>query len=114
MTHSSGNAGQAVAWASSIAGVPCAVVVPEGTPQVKCDAIRGYGAELVFCESSPTARKETCAKIAEETGKIIVHPYDDYDVIAGQGTVALELHEQVPDLDAILVSISGNAELKPG
>ena len=86
VTHSSGNHGQAVAWASSsqVANLPCTVVVPKGTPQIKCDAIRGYGAELVFCENSPTSRKETCEKISNETGKHIVHPYDDYDILAGQ------------------------------
>ena len=86
VTHSSGNHGQAVAWASSkcVANLPCTVVVPKGSPQVKCDAIRGYGAELVFCENSPTSRKETCEKISKETGKHVVHPYDDYDILAGQ------------------------------
>ena len=63
--------------------------------KVKCDAIRGYGAELVFCAPSPTARKDTCARIAAETGSAIVHPYDDYAVMAGQATIAVELHEQV-------------------
>ena len=86
VTHSSGNHGQAVAWASSskVANLPCTVVVPKGTPQIKCDAITGYGAELVFCENSPTSRKETCEKISNETGKHVVHPYDDYDILAGQ------------------------------
>ncbi|XP_076040662.1 serine racemase-like isoform X1 [Oratosquilla oratoria] len=107
VTHSSGNHGQAVAYAAKCAGLPCSVVVPKGTPKVKCEAIQGYGANLVFCAPTPTDRKETCAKIAAETGKVIIHPFDDYNVIAGQGTIALELLEQVPDLDAILVPISG-------
>lgn len=107
VTHSSGNHGQAVAWAANQMGLPCTVVVPQDTPSVKCEAIKGYDAELVFCESSPTARKETCDKIAADTGKVIIHPYDNYDVIAGQGTIGLELLTQVPDLDAILVPISG-------
>jgi len=107
VTHSSGNHGQAVAWAANQMGLPCTVVVPEDTPSVKCEAIKGYQAELVFCESSPTARKETCDRIAGETGRVIIHPYDNYDVIAGQGTIGLELLTQVPDLDAILVPISG-------
>ena len=86
VTHSSGNHGQAVAWASSkgVANLSCTVVVPKGTPPIKCDAIKGYGAELVFCENSPTSRKETCAMISKETGKHIVHPYDDYNILAGQ------------------------------
>ena len=107
VTHSSGNHGQAVAWAAKQCKLPCTVVVPEGTPTVKCEAIKGYGARLVKCHPSPTGRKETADKIAEETGGKIVHPYDDYDVIAGQGTIGLELAEQVRDLDVVLVPISG-------
>jgi len=107
VTHSSGNHGQAVAWAAKQCSLPCTVVVPEGTPSVKCDAIKGYGAHLVLCHPSPTGRKETADKIARETGGKIVHPYDDYDVIAGQGTIGLELAEQVADLDVVLVPISG-------
>jgi len=108
VTHSSGNHGQAVAYACSVASVPCTVVVPKDTPQIKCSAITGYGAKLVKCEVSPTSRKETCQKIADENpGFQIVHPYDDVNVIAGQSTIALELHEQVAGLDAIVVPVSG-------
>jgi len=107
VTHSSGNHGQAVAWASKQLALPCTVVVPEGTPVAKCEAIRGYGAELVFCTPTPTGRKETADKIAAETNGIIIHPYDNYNVIAGQGTIGLELLEEVPDLDLILVPVSG-------
>ena len=108
VTHSSGNHGQAVAWAARQLGLPCTVVVPEGTPQVKCDAIRGYKAGLVFCTPTPTGRRETADRIARETaGAVIVHPYDDLRVIAGQATIGLELLEEVPDLDVILVPISG-------
>jgi len=107
VTHSSGNHGQAVAWASAECSLPCTVVVPEGTPAVKCDAIKGYGAELVFCTPTPTGRKEAADKIAADTGGVIIHPYDNHDVIAGQATIGLELLNQVPDLDIILVPISG-------
>ncbi|KAG7171842.1 probable serine racemase isoform X2 [Homarus americanus] len=107
VTHSSGNHGQAVAYAARCAGLPCSVVVPKGTPQVKCDAIRDYGAELVFCEASPASRNETCAEISSKTGRAVIHPFDNFDVMAGQGTIALELLEEVPDLDAVLVPISG-------
>ncbi|CAL4067384.1 unnamed protein product [Meganyctiphanes norvegica] len=107
VTHSSGNHGQAVAYAAKCASLKCSVVVPKGTPKVKCDAITGYGANLVFCEPSPQSRKDTCAKIASETGQAIIHPFDNYNVMAGQGTIASEFHDQVPDLDAILVPISG-------
>ncbi|CAG2251090.1 SRR [Mytilus edulis] len=107
VTHSSGNHGQATAWASRMSDVECSVVIPRTAPKVKAAAIKGYGADLIFCEPNPTARKETCAKIAEEKGYAIVHSADHYDVIAGQGTMAVELLEEVPDLDAILVSASG-------
>jgi len=107
VTHSSGNHGQAVAWAAAQCRLPCTVVVPEGTPVVKCEAIQGYGARLVMCQPSPTGRKEMADKIALETGGVIIHPYDDYDVIAGQGTIGLELIQQVEDLDIVLVPISG-------
>ncbi len=107
VTHSSGNHGQAIAWASNIGGLPCSVVVPNNTPKIKCDAIRGYGANLVFCEPSPQARVSTCQKIADKTDYAIVPPYDHYDVIAGQGTIGKEFLEQTPQLDAIIVPISG-------
>ncbi|CAC5375137.1 SRR [Mytilus coruscus] len=107
VTHNSGNHGQATAWASRMSGVECSVVIQEQRLKVKAAAIKGYGAELIFCEPNPTARKETCGKIAAEKGYAIVHSADHYDVIAGQGTMAVELLEEVPDLDAILVSASG-------
>lgn len=107
VTHSSGNHGQAVAWAAGMAGVKSCVVIPRTAPKVKAAAIEGYGAELVFCEPNPQSRAETCAKLAKERGFEIVNSSDHYDIIAGQGTMAVELLEQVPDLDAILVSASG-------
>ncbi|XP_068205459.1 uncharacterized protein [Palaemon carinicauda] len=107
VTHSSGNHGQAIAYAARCADLPCSVVVPKGTPKVKCSAIKSYGAKLVYCEPTFSSRKETCAEISEETGQIVIHPFDNYDVIAGQGTMAMELLEEVPDLDAILVPVSG-------
>ena len=66
-----------------------------------------YGSSLVLCEPTPTGRKETADKIAGESGGVIIHPYDNYDVMAGQGTIGLELVEQVPDLDIVLIPISG-------
>lgn len=109
VTHSSGNHGQACAWASKVANVPCTVVVPRTTPEVKCQAIKGYGADLVLCEPTPTSRKTTCEEIAAQKGFHIVHPYEDYDVIAGQATIGLEMmaEQNLADLDAILVPISG-------
>ena len=111
VTHSSGNHGLAVAYACSekVGNVPCTVVVTKDTPEIKCGAIRSYGADLVFCETSPTSRKEICSKISTEKGYEIVHSSDDYHVIAGQATISYEMMEKqnFRDLDAILVSVSG-------
>jgi serine racemase len=107
VTHSSGNHGQALAWAAKVAGIPCSVVVPNNAPSVKTAAIQGYGAKLVYCEPNPQSREETCVKIQNETGQIFVPPFDHVDVITGQGTIGLEFLEQVPELDVILVPVSG-------
>ncbi|XP_062621082.1 serine racemase-like [Saccostrea cucullata] len=107
VTHSSGNHGQALAWAAKVAGVKCSVVVPNNSPKIKSEAIKGYGAELVFCEPTPADRQSTCDRVSKENNFIIVPPYDHYDVIAGQGTIAVEFLKQVPELDAILVPVSG-------
>ncbi|XP_061196424.1 probable serine racemase [Saccostrea echinata] len=106
VTHSSGNHGEALAWASKIAQVECIVVVTKDTPKTKCQAIKGYGAELVFCQS-PSDRKKTCDHISNEKNFPYVPTADHYDIIAGQGTIAVEFLKQVPELDAILVPVSG-------
>lgn len=107
VTHSSGNHGQALAWAAKMQGLKCVCVAPNTTPAVKLEAIRKYGAEVVLCEPTPTSRKETCERLSTEMGYHIVPSSDHYDVIAGQGTIALEFLDQVPELDAILVPTSG-------
>lgn len=107
VTHSSGNHGQALAWAAKTANIKCSVVVPNNSPKIKSQAIEGYGAELVFCEPTPADRQGTCERVAKERGYTIIPPYDHNDVIGGQGTIAVEFLKQVPDLDAILVPVSG-------
>nr|XP_022344495.1 serine racemase-like isoform X2 [Crassostrea virginica] len=107
VTHSSGNHGQALAWAAKTARIKCSVVVPNNSPKIKSEAILGYGAELVFCEPTPADRQATCEKVAKEHNYTIIPPYDHYDVISGQGTIAVEFLKQVPQLDAILVPVSG-------
>jgi serine racemase len=107
VTHSSGNHGQALAWAANYANIESVVVVPKGTPENKIQAIKGYNGRVEICEANPVARAEACERISQEECKVIIPPYDDYDVICGQGTLALEFLEQVPELDAILVPISG-------
>jgi len=109
--HSSGNHGAALAAAAAERGVPCVVVAPHTTPQVKVDNIKKQGGEVVLCEPTQQARRETCEAEANRRGATIVHPYDHPDVIAGQGTIGLEFMEQVPDLEAILVPTSGGGML---
>jgi len=106
-THSSGNHAQALALAAKLRGIPAYIVMPQNAPKVKKEAVVGYGGQITFCEPTLEARESTLAKIAEETGSTIIHPYDSERVIAGQGTVALELLEDIPDLDVIIAPIGG-------
>jgi len=112
VTHSSGNAGQALAWAAVAAGLEAHIVVPRNAPAVKKAAIEGYGATMVLCEPTNAAREAAADKVALEQGAALVHPSNDPDVISGQGTIALEFVEQARvhwggDLDAIIVPIGG-------
>jgi len=110
-THSSGNHGAAVALAARWRGIVAYVVMPENAPLVKRDAVAGYGAEIVFCKPTLQAREETLAEVVAATGAAFVHPYNDYRVIAGQGTVALELCEEIPDLDVVMTPVGGGGLL---
>lgn len=106
-THSSGNHGQAVALAAKMKGIPAYIVMPENSTKVKIDAVKGYGAELIFCENSLRAREEKTEEVISETAAHFIHPYDDYRVIAGQSTAAQELIADHPDLDIIITPIGG-------
>lgn len=106
-THSSGNHAQAVAKIAQALGVPAHIVMPENAPSVKREATAGYGARIVLCEATQAARESTLAQVLAETGATFIHPYDDYNVIAGQATAALELIQEVADLDAIISPIGG-------
>jgi threonine dehydratase len=110
-THSSGNHGAALAMAAQRRGIPAHIVMPANAPAVKKAAVASYGARVVECEPTLAAREQTLAQVVEETGAHAVHPYDDARVIAGQGTVALELLEQVPDLDVVVVPVGGGGLL---
>ncbi|MFE0149499.1 threonine/serine dehydratase [Nonomuraea sp. NPDC059007] len=105
VAHSSGNHGQALAYAAKLLGVPCVVVVPEGTPRVKAEAIVGHGAELVVVP--PEQRVSAAEKVAAERGMTMVPPYDHPAVIAGQGTIGLEIVADLPDVEVVLVPVSG-------
>lgn len=109
VTHSSGNHGQAVAYACAIRGIPATVVMPDHAPDVKVAAVRGYGATIV--EVPHEDRTTTVDRLVAERGLTLVHPFDDVDVIAGQGTAALELTDDVEGLDIVLTPIGGGGLL---
>jgi threonine dehydratase/serine racemase len=110
-THSSGNFAQAIAIAARSRGIPAHVVMPSNAPAVKRRAVEEYGARVISCEPTLAAREEQLARVLAETGATFLHPYDHADVIAGQGTAALELLEAVPDLDAIVTPVGGGGLL---
>jgi threonine dehydratase len=107
LTHSSGNHAQAVALAARIRGVKAYVVMPSSSSQVKRQAVKEYGAEVITCEPELESRETTAAKAQEETGATFIAPYNDPDVISGQGTAALELLEDVAALDVIVAPVGG-------
>jgi threonine dehydratase len=110
-THSSGNHAQALALAATLRGIPAYIVMPNNAPDVKKAAVAGYGGKITYCEPTLEAREATLAQVVEETGSIVVHPYNDERVIAGQGTATLEFLEEVPDLDVIIVPVGGGGLL---
>jgi len=111
VTHSSGNHAAAVACAARWRGIAASIVMPKNAPGVKCRAVESYGGEITFCEPNVKARSETAARIQAESGAVMVHPYDDDRIIAGQATAAKELLEEVPELDAVLAPVSGGGLL---
>jgi threonine dehydratase len=110
-THSSGNHAQALAYAAKTLGIQAYIVMPKSSPQVKVDAVRGYGAEVIICESNQAAREAALEKIVAETGAEFIHPYDDYRVITGQATCVKELIEEVPDLEIVITPVGGGGLL---
>ena len=111
VTHSSGNHGAALAWAARARGIPAWIVMPSNAAQVKQDAVKGFGGTVRFCEPTVADREATCAAVEAETGATLVHPYNDWRVIAGQGTAALELLEDEPNLDAVITPVGGGGLL---
>jgi threonine dehydratase len=110
-THSSGNHGAAVARAARLRGVPAQIVMPSNSAKVKIRAVEGYGAHVVFCEPTEEAREITCAEVIKRTGAMLIHSFENQDVIAGQGTAAMELLEDVPDLDLLMCPVGGGGLL---
>lgn len=107
VTHSSGNHAQALALAAKLRGVPAHIVMPRTSSAVKIRAVEGYGATIYLCEPNQAAREGTAERIAQDTGGTLIPPYNHPDIIAGQGTLALELLEEAPELDAIIAPIGG-------
>ena len=101
------NHGQAVALAAKIRGIPAFIVMPENSTRVKIDAVRSYGAEVVFCDNSLQAREDKLEEVLVQKDAYFIHPYDDWRVIAGQSTASQELIKQSPDLDIIITPIGG-------
>ena len=110
-THSSGNHAAALARAARLRGIPAHIVMPSNAPKTKIDSVCRNGGIIVFCEPTLLAREAACAKIIAETGAWLVHPFNDYAVMAGQGTATLELLEQAPELDLIIVPVGGGGLL---
>lgn len=107
VTHSSGNHAAALAYAAGLRGIPAYIVMPSNAPPVKKAAVEGYGGRITECEPTLTSREETAARILEETGATLIHPFDDYRIIAGQATASLELLEQAGPLDLLLAPVGG-------
>jgi threonine dehydratase len=110
-THSSGNHAQALAFAAKMLGIKAYIVMPESSPQVKVDAVKGYGAEVTICASNQAARESTLQAIVDKTGATFIHPYDNDEVITGQATCIKELIEAVPDLDIVVTPVGGGGLL---
>jgi len=111
VTQSSGNHGAAVACAAGWRGVPAWIVMPKNSPAVKQRAVEGYGGRVTLCEATLTSRAEVSARVQAETGAVMIHPYDDDRIIAGQATAAKELLEEIGDLDAVFAPVSGGGLL---
>ena len=106
-THSSGNHGAALAFAAHLRRIKAYVVMPENAPEVKKDAVANYGAQIIFCKPTIEARKNSCTGVIKRTGATFISSHNDYHVIAGAGTAALELCEKVGDLDVVMAPVGG-------
>jgi threonine dehydratase len=110
-THSSGNHAAALALAAKMRGIPAYIVMPETSPEIKKKAVAGYGAKITFCKPTLQARESTLAEVVKETGAKEIHPYNNFYVIAGQGTAAKELIEDAGEFDIILAPVGGGGLL---
>lgn len=111
VAHSSGNHAQAVALAARARAIPAHIVMPENASAVKRRAVEGYGATVTLCEPTEASRLEVCERVLAETDGVLIPPFDDPGIVAGAGTVAMELLQEVPDLDAIVAPVGGGGLL---
>lgn len=110
-THSSGNHAAALALAARNRKIPSYIVMPENAPEVKKKAVAGYGAEIIYCKPTLQARESALKKVQQKTGAHFIHPYDNFNVICGQGTAAIELLNEVSDLEVIMAPVGGGGLL---
>jgi threonine dehydratase len=110
-THSSGNHAQALAFAAKMLGIKAYIVMPESSPQVKVNAVKGYGAEVTICASNQAARESTLEAIVERTGATFIHPYDNDEVITGQGTCVKEIINAIPNIEIVVTPVGGGGLL---
>ncbi len=110
-THSSGNHAAALALAARMRGIQSYIVMPSNAPEVKKIAVAGYGANITFCEPTLQAREQTLQRLADELGLTIVHPYNNFRVISGQGTASVELFEEVHGLEVVICPVGGGGLL---
>jgi len=110
-THSSGNHGAAVARATKLRGIPAHIVMPSNSAKVKIRAVESYGAQVVFCEPTEESREIKCAEVISQTGATLIHSFENEHVVAGQGTAAMELLEDIADLDVIMCPVGGGGLL---
>lgn len=111
VAHSSGNHAQAVALAASARAIPAHIVMPENASAVKRRAVEAYGATVIPCAPTDASRLEVCERVMEETGGVFIPPFDHPDIVAGAGTAALELLQEVPGLDAVVAPVGGGGLL---
>lgn len=110
-THSSGNHAQALALAAATNGIKAYIVMPKNSRQVKIDAVKGYGAEVILCEPTLQSREDTLKQVVEKTGAFFIHPYNDYNVICGQASAAFEMFQEKLNLDIIITPVGGGGLL---
>jgi threonine dehydratase len=110
-THSSGNHAQALALAAKTRGCPAYIVMPKTSSVVKVNGVKEYGGQITFCEPNLSSREETLARVVAETGALEIHPYNDYRIIAGQATAAMELIQDTPSLDVVMAPVGGGGLL---